>query len=115
MTMGTTHRERRKTHRLEAITYALSVNEEILAEIIDISKCGISCRSLMTDNKPLLPITEIGLLNCESGSSVENLACRMVRVAYETIDKKTFVNFSVEFQNLTTYQRNKLDQFIKTT
>ncbi len=113
--MGTTHRERRRTQRLEAMTYALSVNEEILAEIIDISNYGISCRSLLTNDKPLLPITEIGLLNCESGSSVENLSCRMVRVAYETIDKKTFVNFSVEFQNLTTYQRSKLDQFIKTT
>ena len=69
----------------------------------------------MTNNEPLPAITTIGLLNCESGISVENLSCRMVRTIHEIIDRRPFVNFSLEFTNLTRYQLDKLDQFIKDT
>ena len=113
--METTLRERRKNPRLKAIRNALSVNEEILAEILDINNCGISCRGLMTNDKPLPAITMIGLLGCESGIFVEDLPCRMIHTINETIDSRTFVKFSLEFQNLTLNQLNKLDHFIKTT
>ncbi len=113
--MDTTHRERRKKPRHRPIENALSVNEEILAEIIDINNCGISCRGLIPNARMLPAITRIGLLNCESGISIDNLACRIVRTTNETIDNRIFVKFGLEFQNLTRNQLNKLDQFIKNT
>ena len=112
--MVATGRERRKNPRLRPSTYALSANEEILAEIIDISNCGISCRCLTGNNK-LPGIIEMGLLNCTFGKSVENLSCRMVRSNRVTANRKTFVDFSLEFLNLTSRQLSQLDQFIKST
>jgi hypothetical protein len=114
-TMDTTLRERRKKPRLIPIKNVLSVNEVILAEIIDINNCGISCRGLMTNGKTLPKITTLGLLNCQSGIFVENLPCRTVRTIHETIDNRTFVKFSMEFQNLIPSQLIILDRFIKNT
>ena len=94
-------------------TYALSVNQDILAEVIDISNSGLSCRSLTSKDTPWPTVIEMGLLNCTFGKSVENLSCRMIRSNRVTTNRKTFMNFSLEFQNLTSWQRNQLDQFIK--
>ena len=57
----------------------------------------------------------MGLLNCTFGKSVENLSCRMVRSNRVTANRKTFVDFSLEFLNLTSRQLSQLDQFIKST
>ena len=94
-------------------TYALSANQDILAEILDISNSGISCRCLTCAEAPPPAVTEMGILDCTFGKSVENLACRMVRSSRETMNRKTFVNFSMEFENVTSEQRNQLEQFIK--
>lgn len=93
--------ERRRSPRYNVNRYVVSFNQDILAKIVDISNCGISCRCI-THNLKLLPtVTKIGLLNCDLGTTVENLACRVVRIFQETGESKTFVNFCLEFENLT--------------
>ena len=113
--MSTVHTERRRDPRHRMSTYALSANQDILAEVLDISNSGISCRCLTCDDAPLPAVTELGLLDCTFGKSVENLACRVVRSSRETSQRKTFVNFSLKFENVTSNQRHQLEQFIKST
>ena len=109
--------ERRKHPRFRMNPDVLSINQDILAEVVDISNCGVSCRCLASSDKPMAAITEIELLNCKIGTSVDCLPCRMVRSSKKTISEAftstMIMQFSVEFQNLTGPQRNQLDQFIK--
>ena len=111
--MSTVHTERRRDPRFRMNTYALSASQDILAEVLDISNSGINCRCLTCDDAPLPAVTEVGLLDCTFGKSVENLVCRVVRSSREIGKRKTFVNFSLKFENVTSEQRNQLDQFIK--
>jgi hypothetical protein len=95
----------------------LSINQDILAEVLDISNCGMSGRCLTSTVKPLTAITEIDILNCELGISIEGLPCRMVRCSKKKISdaltSTLIMNFSLEFQFLTSNQHLILDQFIK--
>ena len=115
--MGTVRNERREHPRYRVNKDVLSINQDILAEVIDISKCGMSCRCLTSTDRPLTAITEIELLNCELGTSIESLHCRMVRSSQKTISgaftSTLITHFSLEFQNITGSQRQQLDQFIK--
>lgn len=108
--------ERRKRPRYRVNKDVLSLNQDILAEIIDISACGMSCRCLMSTDKPLTAITEIELLNCELGTSIECLPCRMTRSSKKHISdaftSTVIMNFSLEFQDLTGRQCRQLDRFI---
>lgn len=116
MAMDTVHNERRSYPRYRVHTYALSVNADILAEIVDISNCGMSCRYLTSNNKSLPDITEMGILNCESGNFVQNLSCRMVRSSQETVSDTlpmtVSIIFILKFHDLASEQRKQLDQFI---
>ena len=114
--MDTAGIERRKQPRYRVNKDVLSINHDILAEVIDISACGMSCRCLMSADRPLTTITEIELLNCELGTSIECLPCRMVRSSKKTISdaftSTVIMNFGLEFQDLTGRQCQQLDQFI---
>jgi len=115
--MNTVHHERRRDPRCRVNKDVLSINQDILAEVIDISKSGMACRCLTSTEKPLTAITEIELLNCELGTSIESLHCRMVRSSNKTISgaftSTMIMHFSLEFQNITGSQHQQLDQFIK--
>jgi hypothetical protein len=108
--------ERRKYPRYRVDKDVLSINQDILAEVLDISTGGMSCRCLMSTDKPLTAITEIELLNCELGTSIECLSCRIVRSSKKTISdaftSTVIMNFGLEFQDLTGSQCQQLDQFI---
>ncbi len=114
--MDTAGIERRKRPRHRVNKDVLSINQDILAEVIDISACGMSCRCLMSTDKPLTAIAEIELLNCELGTSIECLPCRMVRSSKKNISdaftSTVIMNFSLEFQDLSGRQCRQLDQFI---
>jgi hypothetical protein len=115
--MNTVYNERRKYPRFRMNKDVLSINQDILAEVLDISNCGMLGRCLTSTAKPLTAITEIDILNCELGISIEGLPCRMVRSSKKTISdaltSTMIMNFSIEFQFLTNNQLFKLDQFIK--
>ena len=114
--MDTEGIERRKRPRYKVNKDVLSINQDILAEVIDISTCGMSCRCLMSTDKPLTTITEIELLNCELGTSIECLPCKMVHNSKKKISdaftSTVVMNFGLEFQDLTGRQCQLLDQFI---
>ena len=74
----TTENERRKHPRYK-MKKIISINNDILAEVVDISGSGISCTCLGNIEKPFTCINEIELLNYELGTSVKGLHCRLVR------------------------------------
>lgn len=115
--MDTVRTERRKDPRYRVSTNVLAINQDILAEVIDISNCGMACRCLSSTDRPLTVITNIEILNCELGTSIEGLSCRMVRSNKKSISdvfiSTMIMNFILEFQNLTSKQSKQLNQFIK--
>jgi c-di-GMP-binding flagellar brake protein YcgR len=114
--MDAVRNERRRHPRYRVNKDVLSINQDILAEVIEISKCGMSCRCLTSTARPLTSITEIELLNCDHGTSVENLHCRMVRSSKKSISgaftSTQIMHFSLEFQLISKTQRRQLDRFI---
>ena len=114
---NSTKNERRKQRRYKMNKNILSISEDVLAEAVDISGSGISCKSIAGVDKRLPQIYEIDLLNCELGTSVEGLHGRLVRSSNELISlvvSSTMVmNFSLEFLGLTQIKRKQLFQFIK--
>ena len=111
--MLATHEERRRYIRFKPSAYSVSVCEEILAEIIDISKGGVLC-SCLTDISKICEINELCLLDCENGSSVDNLKCRLVRTNTEIKGEEQIFTFSLEFKKITSNQRSDIEKFIKT-
>ena len=115
--MDVVQRERRRHPRYKVNRDVLSINQDILAEVLDISNSGMSCQCLTSTQKPLTAVTEIDLLNCELGTSIEGLSCRMVRSSKKTISdaltSTMIMNFSLEFQHVTRKQHSILDKFIK--
>lgn len=95
----------------------MSISEDILAEAVDISGSGISCKCLASADKLLAEIHTIELLNCELGTSVEGLHSRLVRrdniPVLPALPSMMFLNFGLEFQGLTQTKRKQLFQFIK--
>jgi hypothetical protein len=114
---GFTANERRKHTRYMLNKKIMSISEEILAEAVDISGSGISCKCLASAGKLLPKIQTIELLNCELGTSVKGLHSRLVRrdkiPVLPASPSMMFLNFSLEFQGLTQTKRIQLFQFIK--
>ncbi len=107
--------ERRKHPRYTMNKQIMSISEEVLAEAVDISGSGISCKCLAKDDKLLTEIHTIELLNCELGTSVKGLHSRLVRrnnIAPASLLMMS-LNFSLEFHGLTHTKRKQLFQFIK--
>jgi c-di-GMP-binding flagellar brake protein YcgR len=115
--MDTVQKERRRHIRYRMDKNVLSISDDILAEVLDISTCGMGCQGLTSCEKPLTEINEIEILNCELGTSVEGLHCRLVRTRERAISdaltSTMIVNFGLEFQGLSETQRKKLHLFIK--
>jgi hypothetical protein len=115
--MEVMQRERRKHPRYRMNRDVLSLNRDILAEVVNISASGMSGRCLTSVSRPLSAITEIDILNCERGTSVEGLPCRMVRSSERSISEALtstkILNFSLEFHYLTDNQCLRLNTFIK--
>jgi hypothetical protein len=109
--------ERRKHPRYKMNKNILSISEDVLAEVVDISEAGISCKCLASFDKLLIQIYKIELLNCELGTSVEGLHGRLIRSSNRAISlalsSTIIMNFSLEFQDLTQIKRKQLFQFIK--
>lgn len=113
---GFTANERRKYPRYKMNEEILSISEGVLAEAVDISGSGISCKCLANDEKLLAEIHTIELLNCELGTSVKGFHCRLVRynnIAVSPASQAMMLNFSLKFQELTQTKRKQLFQFIK--
>lgn len=109
-------KERRKYPRYKMNEEILSISEGVLAEAVDISGSGISCKCLANDEKLLTEIHTIELLNCELGTSVIELQCRLVRcnkIVVSPASATTMLNFSLKFQKIGQNKRVQLLQFIK--
>lgn len=110
-------KERRSHIRYRMDKNILSISEDVLAEVLDISTCGMGCQCLRDSGNPLTEINEVEILNCEHGTSVEDLPCTLVytreKVISDTLTSTMIVNFGLRFQTLTEAQRKTLHQFIK--
>ena len=82
---SSTKNERRKHPRYKKNKNILFVSEDILAEVVDVSESGISCKFLAGFDKLLTQIHQIELLDCELGTSIEGLHVRLVRSSNKTI------------------------------
>ncbi len=115
--MKSVKKDRRRHIRYRVNKNVLSVGEDILGEVLDISNCGIGGQCLASADNPLDEINEIEILNCDIGSSVEGIRCKLVRSRGKNISDAVtstmVVNFGLEFSRLTEIQRKKLHQFIK--
>lgn len=109
--------KRRKYPRYKMNENILSINGDILAEVIDISRSGISCKCLASVDKAITGIDEIELFNCQFGTSVKGLLCKWVRSSIKTISPTSplmmIMNFSLKFEDLTQIKQEQLFQFIK--
>jgi len=109
--------ERRKYPRYQTNKNILCISEDILAEVVDVSGSGISCKFLARCDKLLAQTHLIELLDCELGTSIKGLFGRLVRCSNKAISLASplmmIMNFSLEFQNLTQIQRKQLFHFIE--
>jgi hypothetical protein len=115
--MMATFKERRRAPRYKLNKDVLSINQQILAEVMDISRSGIACQCLMSTQKALPDFHEIELLNCELGTSIESLPCKMVRsdkkYILDAFTSTMIMSFSLEFKDLTEKQARELARFIQ--
>ncbi len=115
--MNTVQKERRKNIRYRVNKDVLSISKDILAEVIDISPSGMGCKCLRNSDIPLSQINEIDIMNCEVGTSVEGLQCKLVRSSEKTISdaltSTIIVDFGIEFIGASESQRKQLHKFIK--
>ncbi len=114
--MATVPKERRKHPRYRVNKDVLSISQDILAEVLDISASGIGCQCLTNTEKMPIEINEIEILNCELGTSVEDIPCRLVRSSKKTIHNgltsTMILNLGLEFHGLSESQRKGLRRFI---
>jgi hypothetical protein len=114
---GSTKNERRKHPRYKTNKNILFISEDILAEVVDVSGSGISCKFLARFDKLLGQMHQIELLDCELGTSIKGLYGRLVRFSNKAICLASplmmIMNFSLEFQDLTQIQQKRLFQFIE--
>jgi c-di-GMP-binding flagellar brake protein YcgR len=115
--MDTVQKERRRYIRHQMSKNVLSISKDTLAEVLDISPCGMGCKCLRDSAVPLTQVTEIEIVNCDADTSVEGLRCRLVRVRERKISdalpSTMIVNFGLEFGQVTQAQKQQLDTFIK--
>ena len=109
--------ERRRHPRYTMNKKVLSINEDILAEVVDISESGISLRCLANVSEKLNKIITIEIVDCGMGTSVEDLFGRLVRsskqVSFPASLSVMIMDFSLEFLDLTYIKRKQLLQFIE--
>ncbi|MFH0784290.1 MAG: PilZ domain-containing protein [Pseudomonadota bacterium] len=109
--------EQRKYPRYKMSKDVLSISEDVMAEVVDISGSGISFKFPAIVGKRMNKIENILLLNCQLGIAVEELTCRMIRssnyIISKTLPAKMIMNCSLEFQNLSKIKRKQLFQFIE--
>ncbi len=109
--------KRRKHPRYKMNENVLSISEDILAEVLNISRSGISCQCLASVDEAITRIEEIELFNYQLGTSVNGLLCNWVRSSIKTISPTSpltmVMDFSLNFQDLTQIKQRQLFQFIK--
>lgn len=114
--METQNHERRKHTRYKAHENVLAFNEDTLAEVIDISSGGISCRCLTSIDNPIAAVTHIDVLNCDQGTSVQGLTGKMIRSSEkaisESLSSTRIFYFSLQFTDMNDNQFVQLFQFI---
>jgi hypothetical protein len=112
-----TKTERRKYPRFKMNKNVLTINDDVLAEVMDISRSGISFQCPAIVGQTTYKFEKVSLFNCRSGASVDELTCRLVRssnkVFAETLPAKMITNCSLEFGRLSKIKRKQLFQFIK--
>jgi c-di-GMP-binding flagellar brake protein YcgR len=114
---SSTENERRRHPRYTMNKKVLLINEDILAEVVDISESGISLQCLANVAEKLNKIITIEIVDCGMGTSVEDLFCRLVRSSKKVFSPASFsamiMNFSLEFLDLSQIKRKQLLQFIE--
>ncbi|MDR3630713.1 MAG: PilZ domain-containing protein [Desulfocapsaceae bacterium] len=115
--MGLPYRDRRKHPRYKVHKNILSLSQDILAEVIDISRSGMSCQCLINTDIPLTAVNEIELLNCELGTSLACIPCRVVRSCkvniFDSQSSTMIMHFGLAFNNLSAMQEEQIDLFIQ--
>jgi c-di-GMP-binding flagellar brake protein YcgR len=109
--------ERRRHTRHKINKNLLSISEDVMAEVVDISGSGISFQFPAIAGKRLKKIDKILLLDCQFGTSVEDLTCRLVRssntINAQTLPATMIMNCGLEFYLLSRIKYKQLIQFIK--
>lgn len=109
--------ERRKYPRYKMNENVLSIGEDVLAEVEDISVSGISFRYQTSADDQVRKAFDIMLLNCQLGTSVEGLSGRLIRSGDKTISpglpSTMIMHCGLEFHNLNQMKRQQLRKFIK--
>ena len=109
--------EQREYPRYKINKDVLSISEDVMAEVVDISRSGISFQCPTIVGKRIIKINKILLLNCQFGTSVEELTCRLVRssnkILSQTLPAKMIMNCGLEFHLLSQRKHKQLIQFIK--
>ncbi len=109
--------ERRRHTRHKMNKDLLSISEDVMAEVVDISGSGISFQCPTVVGKRIKKIDKILLLNCQFGTSVEELTCRLVhssnKVDSQTLPATMIMNCGLEFHLLSQIKHRQLIQFIK--
>lgn len=112
-------RERRKFKRFQIHQNSMLCNEGSLAEVFDISKGGLACRNFVGLQGASDILTEVELLNCEIGLSVQGLKCRLVRskehAGGSVVQNNQEADCFLEFVELSEMQANALGTFIENT
>lgn len=112
-------RERRKFKRYPIHQNSMICNEESLAEVLDISKGGLACRNFVGLHGASDILTDVELLNCEIGLSVQGLNCRLVRSKDREggtrVQSDQEPDCFLEFVELSDMQANALGTFIENT
>lgn len=108
--------ERRKHPRFIVRQDALLYNNDVLAEVVEISVGGVACRCFTHPEDEVLLMDDFGLLNCEAGQYVKGLSCRLVRSQDLSPEEQDgFGNMTawfLEFKDLDTEQNEELARFI---
>ncbi|WP_136807537.1 PilZ domain-containing protein [Desulfosediminicola flagellatus] len=112
-------RERRKFKRYPIHQNSMLCNEESLAEVLDISKAGLACRNFVGLEGASGILSDVELLNCEIGLSVQGLKCRLVRSQERKgntlVQNNQGPDCFLEFVELSDMQANALGTFIENT
>lgn len=94
----------------------LLLNENSIAEIIDFSERGATCRVFTSSAAREFEEHGVDLFNCLAGQHLKGLPCKVIYSVRQTIgagseDHKTI--YQVEFPDLSDDQKRALNQFIE--
>lgn len=110
-------RDRRRFTRYQVHQNSILCNGESLAEVLDISAGGLACKSFIDQQDSSKVITDVEILNCDIGQSVQGLNCRRVRIG-EKVEQVSVKNGMspdcfFEFIEMSSRQADELRRFIK--